>query len=157
MMRRQEKLIEEISQINDILSKGEVIRIAMVDNGEPYIVPMSYGFKDGMIYLHCAHEGRKVSAMKANPNVCFEVSVDTKLVTKEQACGWTYQFRSVIGKGKAVMVEDISEKLVGLSAVMEQYGSTDHSFPDAAVEKTLVIRIDIEELTGKQSPAQKKD
>lgn len=153
-MRRKEKLISEIAHINQILSKGEVIRIAMVDKGEPYVVPMSYGFKEGSIYIHCAYEGRKVSVMKENPNVCFEVSVDYKLVKKDQACGWTYHFKSVIGKGRAVFIDDVSEKLIGLSAIMEQYGSDDHSFPEKAVEKTLVIRIDIEELTGKQSPAE---
>jgi len=154
-MRRKEKLIAEVAEISDILNKGEVVHLAMVDGNEPYVVPMSYGFKDGMIYLHCAKEGRKVSVIKANPNVCFEVTVDTELVKKDQGCSWTYHFRSVIGKGKAVIINDVSEKLVGLSAIMEQYGSAEHSFSDAAVEKTLVIRIDIEEMTGKQSPVQK--
>jgi len=155
-MRRNEKLISEIAEINDILGRGDVIRIAMVDGDEPYLVPMSYGFIDGMIYFHCAKEGRKISVLKSNPNVCFEVSVDTELVKKEQACGWTYYFKSVIGKGKAVFVDDVNEKLIGLSAIMEQYGSTDHSFPEKAVEATEVIRIDIEEVSGKQSPADTK-
>jgi len=152
-MRRQEKLINESAEIENILKKGEIIRIAMVDDGEPYLVPMSYGFKPGVIYLHCAAEGRKVDTMRANPSVCFEVSVDTRLVKKTDKCGWTYHFRSVVGSGKAVFVEDFAEKLEGLSAVMEQYGSTEHSFPDAAVKKTTVIKIEIDEISGKRSPA----
>lgn len=155
-MRRNEKLINEVAGVNDILGRGEIIRVAMVDGDEPYLVPLSYGFKDGAIYFHCAKEGRKISALRSNPNVCFEVSVDTELVKKEQACGWTYYFKSVIGRGKAVFIEDLNEKLLGLSAIMEQYGSADHSFPEKAVEATEVVRIDIEEISGKQSPAGKK-
>jgi hypothetical protein len=155
-MRRNEKLISELTEINGILAKGEVIRVAMVDKGEPYLVPMSYGVNDGMIYLHCAKEGRKINVLRANPNVCFEVAVDKSLFKNEQSCGWTYHFRSVIGKGKVVFVEDPAEKLVGLNAIMEQYGSIENSFPDKAVDKTLVLRIDIEEITGKQSPSVNK-
>ncbi|XOB66085.1 pyridoxamine 5'-phosphate oxidase family protein [Deferribacteres bacterium DY0037] len=152
-MRRSEKLISDQTEINALLAKGEIIRVAMVDEGKPYLVPMSYGFKDGAIYLHCAKEGRKVDILRRNPNVCFEVSAGTSLVAKEQACGWTYHFKSVIGSGKVVFLEETADKVSGLSAIMEQYGSADHSFPDKAVGNTLVLRIDIDEMTGKQSPA----
>lgn len=154
-MRRKEKLISEIVQINEILKRGEVIRVAMVQDGEPYLVPMSYGVREGMIYLHCAKEGRKIDALKSNNRVCFEVTVDEKLVKKDQSCGWTYHFRSVIGRGTVSFVKDINEKLEGLNSIMEQYGSMSNSFPDKAVERTEVLRIDIEEITGKMSPADK--
>lgn len=152
-MRRKEKLIAEASEINDILERGEVIRLAMVDKGEPYLVPMSYGVKGSVIYVHCAKEGRKIDALRGNNRVCFEVSCDTELVKKVESCGWTYHYRSVIGFGRVSFIEDFAEKLIGLSAIMEHYGSDDHSFPDAAVERTLVLRIDIDEITGKKSPA----
>lgn len=151
-MRRKEKLIQEVAEINDIIAKGEVVRVAMISDGEPYVVPMSYGYREGSIYLHCASEGRKVDAMRANPSVCFEISCDLELIKKGQACGWTYGFRSVIGRGTVAFVEDAAEKLDGLSAIMEQYGSSEHSFSDSAVSKTEVLRIDISEMTGKQSP-----
>ena len=154
-MRRQEKLISELAEISGILKRGEVIRIAMVHDGEPYLVPMSYGVRDGVIYLHCAKEGRKIDALRGDARVCFEVTVDEKLVKESQSCGWTYHFRSVIGKGRVSFVEDFNEKLEGLNSIMEQYGSSENSFPDKAVEKTEVLRIDIEEFTGKLSPAEK--
>lgn len=152
-MRRQEKLINEVSEINAVMDKGEVIHIAMIDNGEPYLVPMSYGFKDGAVYVHCAKEGRKISALKSNPNVCFEVTSEAKLVKKVEACGWTYHFHSVIGRGQVAFVDDKAEKLEGLNLIMEHYGSVENSFPDKAVDATEVLRIDISEITGKRSPA----
>ncbi|PLX67855.1 MAG: pyridoxamine 5'-phosphate oxidase family protein [Denitrovibrio sp.] len=152
-MRRKEKLFQELAEINDVMSRGEVIRVAMVDGDAPYMVPMSYGHKDGVIYLHCAHEGRKVDILKQNQKVWFEVTVDGGLIKKEQSCGWSYSFKCVMGMGKAVFVEDKAEKLEALNAIMEHYGRVDNSFPDKAVDATEVIRIDIEEMTGKKSPA----
>ncbi|PLX71356.1 MAG: pyridoxamine 5'-phosphate oxidase family protein [Denitrovibrio sp.] len=154
-MRREEKLLGEIADINDILKKGEVIRIAMVDKGEPYLVPMSFGVREGVIYLHCAKEGRKIDVLRAHSRVSFEVSCDTKLVKENQSCGWTYHFRSVIGTGDVVFVKDKAEKLEGLQAIMEKYGSDENVFPDKAVDATMVLRIDIDEMTGKSSPAKK--
>jgi len=104
-----------------------------------------------VIYLHCANEGRKIDVLKENNRVCFEVSCDTRLVKKVASCGWTYHFRSVIGRGRVSFVEDYNEKLIGLSSIMEQYGSSEHSFPESAVEITTVLRIDIDEITGKES------
>lgn len=155
-MRRKEKLLEEIADIKSIMEKGEVIRIAMTDGDQPYIVPMSYGLREGVIYLHCAYEGRKVDILRKNSKVCFEISVDTRLVKETKSCGWTYHFRSVVGSGKVFIVENRAEKLDGLNAIMEHYGSFENSFPDSAVDKTMVLRIDIEEITGKSSPAKKE-
>lgn len=152
-MRRKEKLIQEAAEIDSILNSGEIIRLAMIDGEEPYLVPMSYGYKGGAIYLHCARDGRKVRALHSSRRVCFEVTCDTEIVKKAESCGWTYNFRSVIGSADVVFVEEPAEKLLGLSAIMEHYGSSDHSFSDAAVEKTLVIRLDIDEVSGKKSPA----
>jgi nitroimidazol reductase NimA-like FMN-containing flavoprotein (pyridoxamine 5'-phosphate oxidase superfamily) len=152
-MRRSEKLLSEIADISEVMNRGEVIRIAMIHDGKPYLVPMNFGYSEGVIYLHCAREGKKIDALRANPDVCFEVTSKAEIVKKEVSCGWTCRFSSVIGTGRVSFVEDRAEKLDGLSLIMEHYGSHDHSFSDAAVEKTLVLRIDIESISGKTSPA----
>jgi len=154
-MRRQEKIIEEVAEINDIMAKADIIHVAMISDGEPYVVPMSFGFRDGVIYLHCAREGRKIAALRADARVCFEVCCDTEIIRKDKACNWTYHFRSVIGRGRVTFVSDYAEKLEGLSVIMEHYGSSEHSFGEKSVEATEVLRVDIEEMTGKKSPVKK--
>lgn len=151
-MRRTEKEISDRIEQYEILSKGQIIRVAMALNNEPYVVPMSYGFKDGELFMHSALEGKKIEMLRKNPNVCFEVSIDTELLKRDNSCGWTYCFRSVIGRGTAVFVSDEREKRRGLDIIMNHYGSYENSYKDEILNRTVVIKIEIDELTGKKSP-----
>jgi len=59
-------------QIIDLLTKKVIGRIGCNANGETYIVPINYVFKDNAIYCHSAL-GKKIEMMRANPAVCFQV------------------------------------------------------------------------------------
>ena len=43
-MTRRERQIFDIDKILEILDKSKVVHIGMVDNDEPYVVPMNYGY-----------------------------------------------------------------------------------------------------------------
>ncbi len=150
-MRRQDRQISEGSQLEAILRKGLVCRLALADGDQPYLVPMSYGLADGALYLHSALSGRKVDILRRNNRVCFEVEADVALVRGEKACNWSFNYRSVIGFGRARFVDDAGERRRGLNAIMAQYGGTGpQDYADPVLARTLVIRIDIESMTGKQ-------
>jgi len=152
-MRRRDKKIEDRSELDEIIREGEYISLAMINGDKPYIVPLSYGYKEGIIYVHSAKEGQKIDLIGQNENVSFEIVIQSSVIEAEKACNWTCHYKSVIGSGKAYIIEDFDEKTAGLNAIMEHYGSENHSYPDSAVNKTAVIRIDIEEISGKKSPA----
>ncbi|WP_426625250.1 pyridoxamine 5'-phosphate oxidase family protein [Leifsonia sp. McL0607] len=59
-------------EIDDLLSTGLVGRLGMIDGEQPYVVPISYAYRDGAVYCHSA-QGRKVQLLRAQPEVCFEV------------------------------------------------------------------------------------
>ena len=63
-MRRKEKEISDRNIIDDLIKKAMIIRIAMVDDNLPYIVPMNFGYKDNCLYFHSAKEGRKIDLIK---------------------------------------------------------------------------------------------
>ena len=67
-VRRDDKEIKDPEGIRDILKKGLVCHVAMVDDGKPYMVAMNYGFRDDTIYLHAAIEGRKIDILRKNPD-----------------------------------------------------------------------------------------
>lgn len=156
-MRRIEKNITEKQELEDILNRGEVIHLAMADENGPYVVPMNYGYRDGTIYLHCAPQGRKIDMITTNPRVSFNVTVDTKLFKGINACAWTYHFMSVTGFGRACVVTEREDVINGLDVIMEHYGRAENTYTVNALERVVVLRIDIDELTGKRSPAVKKD
>jgi uncharacterized protein len=43
--------------IQHVLQTAYIIRIAIHDEGAPYIVPVNFGYSDGKIYFHASKTG----------------------------------------------------------------------------------------------------
>ena len=90
--------------------------------------------------------------IRANPRVCFEMDVDVEVIRAEQPCDWGMRFWSVIGFGTASVLENPEEKARGLDAIMEHYSSKPaQPYPESFLKQTAVIRVKVEEMTGKRS------
>jgi nitroimidazol reductase NimA-like FMN-containing flavoprotein (pyridoxamine 5'-phosphate oxidase superfamily) len=152
-VRRNDKEIRDPEGILEILRKGMVCHLALVDEGKPYLVSMNYGHRDRSLYLHSALEGRKIDIIRKNPEVCFQVITGTRLTTGPDACGdWTMKYRSVTGFGRATLIKDGPEKIRAMHIIMEQYTTRGpFEFSPERLDQTMVIRIDIDGMTGKIS------
>jgi len=150
-MRRKEKEITEASAIEAIIKKSLVCRLALSEANFPYIVPLSFGYRDKILYFHGPLKGKKIDIIRKNQNICFEFDINTEIVKAEDACHWSMKYQSVIGFGKAVLLEDLDEKRKALDIIMSQYSDGTFQFDDAILKKTLVIKVEIESMTGKQS------
>ena len=150
-MLKKDREITDIDEIEEIIRKAITCRIGLVDGGEPYVVPVCFGYERNALYFHGAAEGRKVELIKRNNRVCFEIDTDVEPAKAEKACGWTMKYRSIIGMGRAKILESEEEKSHGLGLIMKQYGGSDSSFPKTTLAKTLVVRIDIGSMTGRKS------
>ncbi|MDT8380223.1 MAG: pyridoxamine 5'-phosphate oxidase family protein [Desulfotignum sp.] len=149
-MRRKEKQITDTQQMEQILEQAQVCRLAMVDQGCPYVVPLNFGYRDGCLYFHSAPEGRKIDVLRADPHVCFEVDELVKINKPARACGWGVSFRSVIGTGIARILEAPAEKKAGLDIIMAHYSGRSFDYPEEMLAKTAVIQVTVDEMTGKQ-------
>jgi nitroimidazol reductase NimA-like FMN-containing flavoprotein (pyridoxamine 5'-phosphate oxidase superfamily) len=152
-VRQHDKEIKDPEGLREILRKSLICHLALVDEGKPYLVSMNYGFRDNQIYLHSALEGRKIDIIRKNPEVCFQVYNGNRLTTGPDACGdWTMKYRSVTGFGKASLIEKDADKLPAMQIIMGHYSTKGpFEFRPERVSETMVIRIDIEEMTGKIS------
>ncbi|HEG43991.1 hypothetical protein LCGC14_3039720 [marine sediment metagenome] len=150
-MRRNDKQIDDAAVIEDILSRAGVCRLGLCDGGQPYVVPVCFGYEDNALYFHCASQGKKLDILRANSNVCFEVDIDCEVVKADKACGWGMKFKSVIGFGKAVFIEDVELKRKGLDVIMRQYSDGAFEYPAKRIEDIVIIKVEIESMTGKQS------
>ena len=150
-MRRTEREIKDKSEIEQIISKAIVCRVAVSDENEPYIIPMCFGFRDGVLFFHSALEGKKIEILKKNNKVCFEMDIDTELVEGEKGCDWGIKYASVIGFGKATFVEDIQEKRNALHILLEHYSNKKFEFSEESLSQVAIIKIQIESLTGKRA------
>ena len=150
-MRRQDRRIESDEAIWEIIRQANVLYLAMNDGDRPYVLPLSYGYDAGAIYIHSAAKGRKLDIIATAPHVCFAISIDQELVRGERSCDWGFRYRSVIGEGTVSFVVDEAEKRRGLDALMHHYGGQGGEYSQAALANTTVLRIDITYLSGKQA------
>ena len=150
-MRRKDKEITDIDEIERIIKKAIRCRIGLVDNDEPYVVPVSFGYERNALYFHSALEGRKVELIKKNNKICFEIDTDVEVVKGKKPCAWTMKYRSVIGVGRAYILENDEEKSHGLKLILKQYTEGNFSFPKSVPDSVLVVRVDIGSITGKKS------
>lgn len=150
-MRRKEKEIRDRQRIEEIMKKALVCRLAMCDDGAPYLVPVNFGYENNAIYIHSAYEGKKIDILRKNNRVCFEMETNVQLVSADAACDWGTLYASVIGCGRAEFIEDEEGKRKGLEIIFRHYSDGVCEFKEKGFRKALVIKIEIESLTGKSS------
>ena len=148
-MRREERAIKSPVEIERIIHEAEVLRVAFSRNDRPYLVPMCFGYAEDVFYCHSAPEGTKIDMLRANPNVCFECEAESEVVPGDPACRWAMKYRSVIGFGRATLVDDDDEKMRALQTIMEHYSGERPDIPQEGLRRTAIIRIDVESMTGK--------
>ena len=151
-MRKANQEITDPKILEAILQKATIVRLAMVDNGLPYLLPFNYGYSDNCIYIHSAPAGKKIDVLRYNPQVCFEVEDETATVEGDIACRWSTMYRSVIGYGKAEFVSGFDEKIQALDIIMQQHGApANMEFDPKEIEFIVVLKLKIDSMAGKQS------
>jgi len=151
-MNRAEKEIVNLEEIMDIMRRAQICRMALVDGARPYIVPVNFVVMDKHLYFHCARRGKKIDILQKNNNVCFAMDVDTQIIAGKTPCAWGMKYLSVIGYGRAFFVTADAEKVKALNMLMEKYaGAGDYTFPEEILQKTVIVGVAIETLTGKKS------
>lgn len=146
------KLIQDQQKIEEILSKAKFIRIALSDGDIPHIIPMAFGYEKSSIYLHSSKHGEKIDILRKNPKVCFEADIDADVIVTDDICTYDVRYRSIIGYGQAKFLEDYNEKVEGLTIMSKHYEKKGpFDFAEEKVNRLLVIKIEIENMTGKES------
>lgn len=153
-MRRTDREITDMNSIRSILDSCKVVRLAMSGDGAPYIVPLNFGYTYSenrfTLYFHCADEGKKLDMIRKNPLVCFEMDTDHELTTAESACGYGYNYSSVIGTGQVRILENGEERKAALKILMKHQTGREFDFTDGQMQNVTVCSIDVAELTAKQ-------
>jgi Predicted flavin-nucleotide-binding protein len=153
-MRRADREIKSPDEICAILDSCKVFRLAMTDGSVPYLVPLNYGYvcENGTytVYFHCAEEGKKMDLLRKNGTVCFEMDTDHELTTAETACGYGYNYSSVIGTGNVKILTGTDEKKAGLTILMKHQTGRQFDFTDEQTAHVAVCKITVTELTAKR-------
>lgn len=151
-------------EIDALLGVCLVGRLGLVDGEAPYVVPISYAYRDGAIYCHSA-QGRKVRALRSHPEVCFEVDEMDHIDHWRSVIAWG-RFEQLVGReakrGMEILV-DRFRPLVTATAegaqgaelgMMRTLDIPRLAEAQAQVGRpssaAVVFRVDLQTLTGRQ-------
>lgn len=154
VMRRKDREITDTARIEAIISACSCCRLGFNDGGEVYIVPLNFGWEKEngayRFYFHGAREGRKIALLEGAPRVGFEMDCSYALRIGELAGNCTASFSSIIGVGRARLVDDGDEIRRGLLSIMRHNtGRSDWSFNEDMLRAVRVFRLDVEALSCK--------
>lgn len=154
-MRRSDREVLDESKILEIIDSCKVIHLAVFDDLAPYVLPLNFGYEvkgdEYVFYIHCAKEGKKLDLIRRNPNVGFEMECAVQLTAadKTNPCTYGCNYKSVVGKGRAEIVEDIDEKCHALKLLMLHNANKDFDFGKEQAECVGIIRVTSEDLRAK--------
>ena len=158
-IRRKEKAITDETEIKSILLKTKYITIAMCYDNSPYLVTLSHGYDPndgvkGVIYFHCASEGKKVEYLKNTEDIWGQAFID-----KDYAIGeCNHHYESVHFQGEVQFITDVREKRKALTIMINQLEEDlemrekvkKKQLLETAIKRVTIGKIIIHEMSGKK-------
>ena len=157
-MRKSEREITDVAEKLETLLRCEYLTLALQGEGAPYALPVNFGAElaEGklVLYFHCAVEGKKLELLRRDARVGFCAARQLRVFNKGTApCGYTTDYESICGKGRAEIVTDEAQRLHGLKVLLSHYTPQkfeNEEFSERALPITTVVKICVDEWTGKK-------
>jgi nitroimidazol reductase NimA-like FMN-containing flavoprotein (pyridoxamine 5'-phosphate oxidase superfamily) len=141
--------------VEAVLRAGHVAHVAFVAEGQPVVLPFTYHYEEGALYVHGAPASRAVRAIGSGAAVCVEVLLLDGLVASRDAKSHSMNYRSVVVFGRAETVADLAEKRALFERMTARYfsgrtaGQDYTPATDGHLKSADVLRIQLEEWSGK--------
>ncbi|HKV82511.1 MAG TPA: pyridoxamine 5'-phosphate oxidase family protein [Candidatus Sulfotelmatobacter sp.] len=153
VVRESERGVYDREAAYRILDEGFICHVGFVVDGQPFVIPTSYGRNDSNLYIHGSAASRMLRQMKEGVAVCVTVTLLDGLVLARSVFNHSMNYRSVVILGKATLVDDAEEKLTALRVLSEHILPgrwTDARQPnERELKATSVLRVVIEEFSAK--------
>ncbi|MEI6576060.1 MAG: pyridoxamine 5'-phosphate oxidase family protein [Bacteroidota bacterium] len=146
------RFIGDTEEIAEVINKCQVCHMSMVGpDHEPYVLPMNFGYHEGVVYLHSSKHGKKIDILQQNPRVVLAFSCDYFLRYQNEgvACSYSMKYRSILIYGKAEFIDDPDAKKEVMNVIMRQYTGKDFSFNMPAIREVCVYKVVPEKITGR--------
>lgn len=153
VVREAERGVYDRESAYRILDEGFLCHVGFVVDGQPFVIPTSYGRKDDSLFIHGSAASRMLRNLKESLPVCITVTLIDGLVLARSIFNHSMNYRSVVILGRARLVDDPAEKLEALHLLSE------HIIPgrwadvrqpnERELKATSVLRAPIEEFSAK--------
>lgn len=153
VVREPQRAVYDRETVYRILDEGFICHVGFIVDGQPFVIPTSYGRKDAALYIHGSAASRMLRNMKEGVPVCVTVTLLDGLVLARSVFNHSMNYRSVVVLGMASLVDDPDEKLKGLHAISEHilFGRWAEARQpnEKELKATSVIKLPIQEFSGK--------
>lgn len=129
----------------DLLESQVIGRLGCSLDGETYIVPINFVYRDNAIYAHSG-KGKKIEMMRLNPKVCFQVDEIKDTFRWKSAILWG-NFVELHGEERQQAMQGIIHRIMPLTDRPSEEPS--HGIPSEEHSNIIVYKIDLTEATGK--------
>jgi len=157
-LRKTEKAMPDHADHLAVVRSQKFLTMAMAHDNEPYLVTMNYAFSEpeNCFYVHCAPEGKKMDFLHRNPRFWGQVVQD---------CGYaagdcSHNYKSLMFEGQVEFLESEAEQRRALELMIDQLEPEPQKVKRmlaGKLEGVAVLRLRVQSMTGKQSPAPKKN
>jgi uncharacterized protein len=153
VVREAQRAVYDRETVNQILDEAFLCHVGFVVDGQPYVIPTSYGRDGNVLYIHGSAASRMLRNLDQGAPVCITVTLLDGLVLARSIFNHSMNYRSVLILGTATLVDDPTEKIAALRALSEHI--LPHRWADARqpnereLKVTSVLRIPIEEFSAK--------
>jgi nitroimidazol reductase NimA-like FMN-containing flavoprotein (pyridoxamine 5'-phosphate oxidase superfamily) len=153
LVREPDRAVYDREAAYRILDEAFLCHVGFVADGQPFVIPTSYGRKDDSLYIHGSAASRMLRNLKDGLPVCVTVTLLEGLVLARSIFNHSMNYRSVVVLGKATLVDDSQEKLEALRLLSEHVIPgrwADSRQPnERELKATSVLRLPIEEFSAK--------
>jgi nitroimidazol reductase NimA-like FMN-containing flavoprotein (pyridoxamine 5'-phosphate oxidase superfamily) len=153
ILREPQRAVYDRDTVNQILDEAFLCHVGFAVEGQPYVIPTSYGRDGDMLYIHGSAASRMLRNLDKGVPVCITVTLLDGLVLARSVFNHSMNYRSVVVLGTATLVDDLAEKLAALRALSEHI--IPHRWDDSRqpnekeLKATSVLRLPITEFSAK--------
>ena len=153
VVREPQRAIYDREVVNQILDEAFLCHVGFTVDGQPFVIPTSYGRDGDVLYIHGSAASRMLRNLDKGVAVCITVTLLDGLVLARSVFNHSMNYRSVVILGTATLVDDAAEKLAALRALSEHiiHGRWDDSRQpnEKELKATSVLRLPITEFSAK--------
>src|SRR5208337_5387270 len=153
VVREPQHAVYDRDAVNQILDEAVLCHVGFAVDGQPFVIPMSYGRDGDALYIHGSVASRMLRNLDQGVPVCITVTLVDGLVLARSVFNHSMNYRSVVILGRATLVDDPAKKLAALRALSEHI--LPHRWDDSRqpnekeLKATSVLRLPISEFSAK--------
>jgi nitroimidazol reductase NimA-like FMN-containing flavoprotein (pyridoxamine 5'-phosphate oxidase superfamily) len=151
--REPQLAVYDRNTINHILDEAFICHVGFVADGQPFVIPTSYGRDGDVLYIHGSAASRMLRNLNLGVPVCVTITLLDGLVLARSVFNHSMNYRSVVILGTATLVDDPAEKLAALRVLSEhiirQRWDDSRQPNDKELKATSVLRLPIAEFSAK--------